>query len=496
MAEAPTDAELMEDAAGEAADPPLKVDVSVKSPSACERHVTVTVPREDVERYFDKAYSEMMPTAEVPGFRAGRAPRKLVESRFRKELAPQVKGSLLLDAITQVNDDQKLSAISEPDFDMEAVELPEEGPMVFEYKIEVRPDFELPNWHGLKLERPVREFTEADVLRRKEAILADRGGKLVPKEGAATEGDYVAVELSFHHDGAELSRSDEEVLRIRPTLSFRDGVIEEFDKLMEGAVGGDVRTGRAKISEDAPNAELRGGEVEAQFKVLDVKQLQLPELDGELLESLGGFETAEEFDEFVRKDLQRQLVHRQNQSARQQVAGLLTEAANWDLPKDLLQRQSQRELERAVLELRRNGFTEQEIRAHSNELRQNAMSSTARSLKEHFILERIAEEENIEESPEDFDAEIAAIAAQSMESPRRVRARLEKQGLMDVLGNQIRERKVLERIYSQAEFTDTPLEDAAGKEVEAVDQSAAGGEEEAAIPEVAEEADAGKDYPK
>ena len=189
MVDAPSDAELEESLAEEGAEEqPLDLTVAVKSPSACERHVTVTVTHDDVERYFDKAYDEMMPTAEVPGFRVGRAPRKLVESRFRKDLTPQVKGSLLLDAITQVNDDQQLAAISEPDFDVDAVELPDDGPMVFEYKIEVRPDFDMPNWRGLKLERPVREFTEADVLRRKESILADRGGSLVPKEGKAETG--------------------------------------------------------------------------------------------------------------------------------------------------------------------------------------------------------------------------------------------------------------------------------------------------------------------
>ena len=81
---------------------------------------------------------------------------------------------------------------------------------------------------------------------------------------------------------------------------------------------------------------------------------------------------------------------------RQQVTAALTEAADWDLPPELLRRQSMRELERAVLELRRSGFSEHEIQAHANELRQNSAVSTARALKEHFILERIAEEEKID----------------------------------------------------------------------------------------------------
>ena len=82
--------------------------------------MTVTVSREDVDRYLDEAYSELMPTANVPGFRAGRAPRKLVEQRFREQISEQVKGSLLMDSMAQVTDEHDFSAISEPDFDFDA----------------------------------------------------------------------------------------------------------------------------------------------------------------------------------------------------------------------------------------------------------------------------------------------------------------------------------------------------------------------------------------
>ena len=134
--------------ADEAEPQKLNLSIKVDSPSACQRHVTVTIPREDIERYFDKAFSELMGTAAVPGFRAGRAPRKLVEARFRKDVGDQVKGSLLMDSMTQVTEDEKFSAISEPDFDPLAVEVPDEGPMTFEFDLEVRPEFDLPEWKG------------------------------------------------------------------------------------------------------------------------------------------------------------------------------------------------------------------------------------------------------------------------------------------------------------------------------------------------------------
>ena len=176
------------------------------------------------------------------------------------------------------------------------------------------------------------------------------------------------------------------------------------------------------MSDDAPNVALRGKQVAAMIEVLEVKKLEMPELTPEFLESLGGFESEADLRDVIKDNLERRLDYEQHQRARDQITAALTEAADWDLPSELLARQSRRELERAVLELQRSGFSEDEIRAHENEIRQNSRAATARALKEHFILERIAEDEGIEIEDGDYDAEIDLIAAQSGESPRRVRA--------------------------------------------------------------------------
>jgi trigger factor len=470
---------------------PLTLEVKVDNRSTCERHVTVTIARQDIDRCFDKEFSELMPKAHVPGFRPGHAPRKLVENRFRKDIAEKVKGDLVMQCLTQVNEEQKLSAISEPDFDFEAVELPEEGPLTFEFDIEVRPEFEMPQWRGLKIEKPVREFNNADVEETLQSVLARRG-RLVPFDGPAASGDYVTANLTFKHGDQVLSSAEEEVIRIRPTLSFRDGNIENFDKLMAGVRAGETRQGEAHLSNDAPNEALRGQNVSAEFKVLEVKKLEMPELTPELLDELGGFSDEGDLRDAIREQLGRQLEYEQHRRAREQITAALTVAANWDLPPAMLQRQSRRELQRAVMELQRSGFSDQEIQSHENALRQNSMASTARALKEHFILERIAEDEEVTVDEGDYEAEIRLLAAQSDESPRRVRARLEKSGSMDVLRNQIVERKVIERILAQATFKEVPYNLQRSEEA-AVDRAAGGGEQ-ADIPEA--KYDEGEEVPE
>ena len=117
----------------EAAAQPLKLDVAIDTLSACERRVRVSIPREDIDRYRDEAIGEMMPAALLPGFRPGRAPRRLVSSRFKSELSDQIRSKLLADAMTQVSEQQKLSPISEPELDVNAVLVPADGPMTFEF---------------------------------------------------------------------------------------------------------------------------------------------------------------------------------------------------------------------------------------------------------------------------------------------------------------------------------------------------------------------------
>jgi trigger factor len=287
--------------------------------------------------------------------------------------------------------------------------------------------------------------------------------------------------LTFRHGEKELARAEEEVIRIRPVLSFRDAKIEKFDELMSGVRAGETRQLETQLSDDAPNAELRGQKVTAIFEVLEVKQLETPQITPEFLADLGDFESEADLRDAIRDQLGRQLEYEQHRRAREQITAALVVSADWELPPAMLRRQSHRELQRAVMELQRSGFTEDEIRAHENALRRNSQATTARALKEHFILERIAEDEEIDAGEPDYEAEIRLIAEQSSESPRRVRARLEKSGSMDVLRNQIVERKMIERILDHAKFKEVPY-DFRRTDEEAIDHAAGGGEH-ADIPE-------------
>ncbi|MCH2182050.1 MAG: trigger factor [Mariniblastus sp.] len=433
----------------------LNLSVDVQEVSACERHVTVSIPREDIERYFEKEFDELVPKAEVPGFRTGRAPRALVENKFRKQISDQVKGTILMDSLSQIGDTQDYSAISEPNLDFDQVNIPEEGDMTYEFDIEVRPEFDMPEWKGLKLERPEHEFTDADIDKHI-AKLAVQFADLAPVDDVAQADDYLVCNIVSRHGDSIVSEEKEQSIQVRPTVSFADATLEGFDKLVAGSRSGDTVKATVEVSEFAENEELQGKSVDIEFEILDVKRIE-GVASKEVAEKIG-IESEEELRKLIGNSMEEQLKYAQREKIRDQISSSLTKSADWELPPDLLRRQSGRELERSVMEMRSSGFSEDEIVSRKNGLRKNILEKTERLLKEHFILEKIAEEQSVEDEPGDYDQEIARIAVQRNDSPRRVRARLERTGQMDALRNMIIERKVVDLITDSAQFTATPYE--------------------------------------
>lgn len=432
--------------------PKLNLDVKVEKRGACERHVTVTIPRDEIDRYFQKQFDELTPKAEIPGFRAGRAPRQLVENKFRKEIGDQVKGSLLMDSLSQVSQGGDFAAISEPDLDYDSISLPEEGSLTYEFNIEVRPEFDLPNWKGLKLERPTHEFSDEEIDRAMDEFFA-KYSPLSPVDEKAKLGDFVVLKITTSLDGQVVHTSGEETVQLRKKLICADATIDGFGKLLAGTKAGSSKSTKVKISEFADNEALQGKEVDVELEVLEVKRVDASDRSN-IIQKLG-MKSEDQVREMVAKSLENRLEYHRRQQVRSQISASLTESAGWELPQALLKRQSRRELERAVMEMRSSGFSEDEIQAQENSLRQNVLKRTEMLLKEHFILERIAEQEKVEDLPEDYDREIARIAMQKNDSPRRVRARLERAGSMDTLRNMIIEQKVVGMIEQNAKFKET-----------------------------------------
>jgi trigger factor len=230
-----------------------------------------------------------------------------------------------------------------------------------------------------------------------------------------------------------------------------------------------------KLSDAAATAELRGKTVKATLNIKEVKSQRLPELTPEFLERFG-VHSPEQMRERIRVILQRRLEYTQRQVAREQVLAQIAAASTWDLPPDLLQRQARKALARKIMDMRSSGIPEEEIVGRQRLLQQDTLRSTALALKEHFVMQKIAEEEKLDVDDDDLNDEIERMAAQNDEPPRRLRAKLEKEDLLDVLAAEILERKALDLILEHAEYEDVPLDQKAEPGSAMVEEQAVSGE--------------------
>lgn len=469
----------------------MSVTAKVDEVGPCKKHVTVTVPRADIDHYYSESVSELGGQATVPGFRVGHVPRKLVEKRFRQELTDQVKQRVLMESLELIAEDNDLDPINEPTIDVESLEIPEEGEFTFEFEVEVRPDFKIPEYEGLKLERPVRTIEDKDIDEYLNRFLGQYG-EMEERKGAAEAEDYLDVSVKFEHDGKPLSEINELVVPLRPILRLQDAEVKNFGELMTGVKADDTRELELEVSEEAEQVEMRGEKVKAKFTVKSVKFIQIPEINEALLEKIGA-NSEEELREEVKSILERQVTYEQRQTTRSQVLGKITESADWDLPESLVTKQVDNALRREILEMQQAGFSRQDIQARENELRQQAISSTRQALKEHFVLDKIATTENLEVQPTEIDMEIYYMAMQQGENPRRVRARLVKSGMIENLEAQLRERKAVDVILEKAEYTETEMKPPKENEVSAIARSVCSSFSAAAAEEEKEEEGEGEE---
>jgi trigger factor len=443
-------------------DGPIKLTqtVDIKDVGPCKKHVKVTVDRGQIDKRFDERFSELTLSdqPQIRGFRPGKAPRKMIEKQYYDSVAEEIKSQVLMASLEQLAEEQTIAPLSPPDFDPNLLSIPKEGAFVYEFDIEVRPEFALPDdYKSMKLRRPIHTYTAEEVEAEKKRLL-EPYGQLVPKEPpVAALFDTITADVAISFKDKEINKLSEVRVKVEPKLALSDGVAEDFGAKMTGAKPGDVRTVDITLSQETTADQLRGQKVQATFAIKDVKTTRLPEITRDFLEETFMVSTPESFTELVQAVLGRRLEYTQRQAARQQVLQQIAAASTWELPQDMLRKQARKTLHRRLLEMKNAGMSDEQIAGRRRLLEQDVLKNTADALKEHFVLQKVAEVEKIEIEEDDIDAEIDRIAEQSGESFRKVKARLEKEDLIEAVAADLLERKALDLILSSATYEDYEL---------------------------------------
>src|SRR5215471_8913231 len=158
----PDDATQPAEGEAPADDGKLKQTVEITDVGPCKKHVKITVDRDAIDERFKEKFDELLKdrSAAVPGFRPVKAPRKFIERKFRPTVKEDVRREVLMASLQQLAEDSNISPLAPPELAPEDLELPETGPFVYEFDVEVRPEFDLPEYKGMKLRKPMHKFTD------------------------------------------------------------------------------------------------------------------------------------------------------------------------------------------------------------------------------------------------------------------------------------------------------------------------------------------------
>lgn len=429
--------------------------VKIEDIGPCKKKVTVEVPEEKIKSLLDEKYKELRRDAVVPGFRRGRAPIRLLEKRFGTDVRNQVKLQLMADSADAALKDNKIESLRDPDIQHEQVNLPDSGPLVYTFEVEVRPEFELPNLEGIEIRKPRIEITDKQVEEEIEAM-RKRFGMWVPKEEPVEEGDQIVADVLLRVEGQEGQDKQDNIEVFVRDPGFVAGVpVEGLVELLKGAERGQQRSVIVEVPSTYFNERFRGKKVEVEIAVKEVKSLKPAEMNEEFF---GRFsvQTLEELQQRVREFLETSVERQIRSSMVDQVYAYLQEKITFELPADVVADQSLSILQRQYVNLLMRGVPKEQIEQQMDQLRASSDQQAKEQLKLFFIMSKVADHFGVEVSEEEINGHIAAVAAQRGRRPEKMREELARDGSLAQFALQVREQKCIEKILEKANIVEAP----------------------------------------
>ncbi|MEB6195901.1 trigger factor [Mammaliicoccus sciuri] len=409
--------------------------------------LTVTVPKEEVDKGLDKAFKKVVKQINVPGFRKGKMPRPLFEQRFGVEsLYQDALDFILPEAYGNAVEEAEINPVDRPEIDVTQMEKGKE--LIFEATVTVEPEVELGDYKGLSIEKQDREVTDEEFNQAIEDAVS-RQAELTVKEGEIAEGDVVNINFDGYVDGEAFEGGQAEGYDLEiGSGSFIPG----FEEQLIGLKANDSKDVVVTFPEEYHAEELAGKEATFKCEVNEVKSKEIPELDDELAQELDeSVSTVNEYKEKLRKDLEEAKVNQAEATEKEEAITKATDNAKVDIPEAMVNTELDRmmqEFEQRIsqqglnLELyyQFSGQSEEELKAQMKE-------DAEKRVKTNLTLRAIADAENIEVSDADVEAEFAKMSEQFGLSVEDIKATL---GNNDILVNDLKIQKVIDLLVAES----------------------------------------------
>ncbi len=436
----------------------MKVEIE-KQPDSIST-LRIELPPEEVRKEWDSIASNYSRYARIPGYRAGKAPRQVIEKKFRKEIQDELTKKLVSKSYHDAIAEKQLRVVSLAD--LGDVEFGDDRSMRFRATVVTAPEFDLPEYKNIPVQLPETAVTEADVdtalerLRDQSADFTD-----VPDRDLAM-GDFAVIDFTGAIDGIPISEIVPEAsknlhggkkfwLHLAP-----ENFLPQFCEQVVGMKKGETRSVQVLFPADFPVPDLAGKKADYAVTLNEIKEKVLPPLDDAFAAKLLPDKTLADLRHTIEHNLEHEKEHEVGRAKEAQVVKFLHEHVTFDLPSSLLKNETRRALNELVHRNRERGITDDLLKGKEKELIEGAGSLAAHRLKTNFILHRIAEHEKIEVTREEVDNAIREQAAHYNVSVEKMRKEFEENDRINGLAEEILLGKTLDFLKQNVTVEPTP----------------------------------------
>jgi trigger factor len=417
--------------------------------------LTVEVEPARVKQAFDSAARDLAQQVQLPGFRKGKVPRKLLEQRLGTgALAQQAMEGAISSYYAEALEAEEIEPVAMPEVDIKSFD--ETDGCTFEATVEVRPDVDVPDHEGIGVTFPDWEVADEDIAEQL-GQMRERFAEVDEVDRPAARGDYATIDLRVVMDGEELESAavDDALYEVGS-----QGVTAKLDDELAGRSAGDEFTYTDTLPEEYP--EHGGREAEFTVTVKDVRAKTLPELDDDFAATASEFDTLDE----LRKDLRDALLRRRIQQAQHELRGRVLEAylANVDppLPPSMVDQETEARLHQVQHQAEQYGLEMDQLLQLEDttreEFEENARRQATEAVKAQLVLDALAERLGVSIEATDIDEEIVRHAERNNVPPQQIAQVIQQQGSIGALVGDIMRRKTIDAIVAAAVVDGGPSE--------------------------------------
>lgn len=409
--------------------------------------LTIEVEAAEVSKAAERASKQLASRVSIPGFRKGKAPRKIVERHVGTEALMQEAFDLLAPkAFNDALEEQKIEPVTRPNIDI--VTLEDGKDLVFKATVTPRPEVKLGEYKGLKVEKAAVEITDEDVEKQLKNF-QDRQGKMVdaPEDAAVADGDFTTLDFEGFVDGEafEGGKGKDYPLQIG-SGSFIPG----FEEQLIGVKVGEEKEVQVKFPEEYHAKELAGKDATFKCTIRSIKHKELPAIDDELAKKVSTFQTLDELKADIRKNLQENAERKAENDRNSAAIEQATENITVDIPAVMIDNRVTAMIQEMAMRLEQQGMKLDQYLQYAGtdiaKIREDYRETAEKNVKTDLMLEEVAKAEDIKVEGKDLDAEVAAMAAAYGATPQQVQKIIKEQGRVGDLAASVLRKKTAQFI--------------------------------------------------